>query len=343
MGKILKEVEKRLGIFLIFYAIFCFVILFSGLLGDVDNMFALVIELSAIASPFIFMFGIFLYLSGIDDKRGNSSKSSTLYSDGIDDITKYNRPYDSNHNFREAFDDLYGRIHNIGSIHTRYEAIKKLDKLVGHTRNSAYFNYLLNNYGLSNTEGNNLIESVKDKIESNYPLTYKKPKNSSTQINKNFGRDSSELYNRVCSNYKVHTRSDAYNELNNLFGYWKGRMYFKCLLNRNGLEEDDKDKIIRDVKSRINVEFPVKLNNVDERSNMENLSWDINEVSDNIGDNDVVKQKTQRTRNISKSTRINVFERDDYTCQICGRNVKEDGVKLELDHIYPVSKVEVMI
>ena len=33
--------------------------------------------------------------------------------------------------------------------------------------------------------------------------------------------------------------------------------------------------------------------------------------------------------------RFEIFKRDNFTCQYCGRNVKEDKVKLHLDHIHP--------
>ena len=33
--------------------------------------------------------------------------------------------------------------------------------------------------------------------------------------------------------------------------------------------------------------------------------------------------------------RIKVFDRDNFTCQYCGRNPKEDGVKLQVEHIKP--------
>ena len=37
------------------------------------------------------------------------------------------------------------------------------------------------------------------------------------------------------------------------------------------------------------------------------------------------------------SIRFMVLKRDDYKCRICGRTA-QDGVKLEVDHIYPASK-----
>lgn len=46
----------------------------------------------------------------------------------------------------------------------------------------------------------------------------------------------------------------------------------------------------------------------------------------------------KKRRSISKGKRFNVFKRDGYKCAICGKTPKEDGVKLEVDHIYPVSK-----
>lgn len=49
-------------------------------------------------------------------------------------------------------------------------------------------------------------------------------------------------------------------------------------------------------------------------------------------------QTTQRVRRVSPSTRVKVFERDNYTCQMCGRSHHHDGVKLEVDHILPVSR-----
>ena len=51
------------------------------------------------------------------------------------------------------------------------------------------------------------------------------------------------------------------------------------------------------------------------------------------GDN--VKKATY-ARNVPLRLRYLVLERDGFRCQRCGRNSKEDGVKLEIDHIVPV-------
>lgn len=39
---------------------------------------------------------------------------------------------------------------------------------------------------------------------------------------------------------------------------------------------------------------------------------------------------------ISKKLRFQVLERDNYTCQACGRKPSEDNIKLTMDHIIPV-------
>lgn len=36
--------------------------------------------------------------------------------------------------------------------------------------------------------------------------------------------------------------------------------------------------------------------------------------------------------------RFEIFKRDNFTCQYCGRNVKSDNIKLNTDHIIPRSK-----
>lgn len=41
-------------------------------------------------------------------------------------------------------------------------------------------------------------------------------------------------------------------------------------------------------------------------------------------------------RYINKKTRAMVLTRDNSTCQMCGKTVKEDGIKLYMDHIIPL-------
>jgi DnaD/phage-associated family protein len=46
--------------------------------------------------------------------------------------------------------------------------------------------------------------------------------------------------------------------------------------------------------------------------------------------------KIKKVRNISKSLRFDVFQRDGHTCQYCGR--KPPDVELEIDHLLPVAE-----
>ncbi|WP_296796289.1 HNH endonuclease [uncultured Methanobrevibacter sp.] len=54
---------------------------------------------------------------------------------------------------------------------------------------------------------------------------------------------------------------------------------------------------------------------------------------------DIVKSKNDMPQRIpiSKRLRVQVLDRDNSTCQLCGATI-EDGVKLHVDHIMPVSK-----
>ena len=45
----------------------------------------------------------------------------------------------------------------------------------------------------------------------------------------------------------------------------------------------------------------------------------------------------RKRKSISASLRFDVFKRDKYTCQICGRS-KKDGAVLHVDHIRPVAR-----
>ena len=45
----------------------------------------------------------------------------------------------------------------------------------------------------------------------------------------------------------------------------------------------------------------------------------------------------QKRKSLPASLRYQILSRDNYTCQACGAKA-EDGVLLEVDHIYPISK-----
>lgn len=51
----------------------------------------------------------------------------------------------------------------------------------------------------------------------------------------------------------------------------------------------------------------------------------------------VPKQQSEREKMVA-SLRFKILERDNFTCRACGRNAREDGVKLHVDHITPVAK-----
>jgi len=50
-----------------------------------------------------------------------------------------------------------------------------------------------------------------------------------------------------------------------------------------------------------------------------------------------IYNKNSKSYNYYK-LRFEVFKRNNFTCQYCGRNVKDDGVKLHCDHIIPKNK-----
>ncbi len=51
------------------------------------------------------------------------------------------------------------------------------------------------------------------------------------------------------------------------------------------------------------------------------------------------KERASYQRSLmSMSLRYDVLKRDNYKCCICGASARMDGVKLEVDHIKPISK-----
>ena len=52
--------------------------------------------------------------------------------------------------------------------------------------------------------------------------------------------------------------------------------------------------------------------------------------------NEIRKCKTKDTKHLR--LRFEIFKRDNFTCVYCGRNPKEDGIKIVIDHIFPRAK-----
>lgn len=50
------------------------------------------------------------------------------------------------------------------------------------------------------------------------------------------------------------------------------------------------------------------------------------------------KLKEQGLLKRDVALRFEILKRDNFQCQYCGRNPKEDNCKLHIDHIYPKSK-----
>lgn len=46
----------------------------------------------------------------------------------------------------------------------------------------------------------------------------------------------------------------------------------------------------------------------------------------------------RKNRSFPPSLRFEIFKRDGFKCVYCGRNPKEDGIKLHIDHVIPKSK-----
>lgn len=49
------------------------------------------------------------------------------------------------------------------------------------------------------------------------------------------------------------------------------------------------------------------------------------------------REKSEREK-LTATLRFAVLERDGFSCQACGRNVREDKIKLHVDHVLPIAK-----
>jgi hypothetical protein len=198
-----------------------------------------------------------------------------------------------------VFEEIYNKFKVNTQIENQTEAKSELYKIVGSPLRNDYFQNLLTKFDLTLSDGEFIINSFIKYIKSKYPVKY-----DPNQKNINFSAS-------------LDTK--------------------RALRNRKAEREFENRRTQRDDLNDIEMRFS-KLSSVKSEQNLLRKDEEP-KVFENFNQvNDVNEHSNQRIRNVSKSIRINVFERDNYTCQICGRNVKEDNVKLEIDHIIPVSK-----
>ena len=201
----------------------------------------------------------------------SSSKNSVVKSANSND-------YSGNQSLKisKVFNELYVSIQGNSGVHTRSDAFSALYKLVGSSRRNVYFNNLLNRYGLNSYEGSNIINSLKNQIDLDYPILHSSPvkkknpvsssKNSVVKSanSNNYSRNKSlkindvvnELYKNIHGSSGVHTRSDAYSELNKLVGIPQRSFYFKNLLNKYNLNTSEGEKIINSLRKKIELNYP---------------------------------------------------------------------------------------
>ena len=100
---------------------------------------------------------------------------------------------------------------------------------------------------------------------------------------------------------------------------------------------NDEDEYVRKVAA-MNIEDENVISDVFSNvSDMNVSSATVNHLSNQNNFEEMINNKTSRKRKVSSKIRQQVLERDNYTCQMCGRT-RFDGVKLEVDHIIPVAK-----
>lgn len=72
-------------------------------------------------------------------------------------------------------------------------------------------------------------------------------------------------------------------------------------------------------------------------------NWELDVLSylkehKDVGNEEKREKSKPKRKGISTALRVQILERDNYTCQMCGRTVWDEGVKLHIDHIKPFSK-----
>lgn len=72
---------------------------------------------------------------------------------------------------------------------------------------------------------------------------------------------------------------------------------------------------------------------------MWSISNELSRIADVLSNDKPVNTFYRKTRNkITSSLRKEVFKRDNYTCVECNASVNDDGVRIHVDHITPISE-----
>jgi 5-methylcytosine-specific restriction endonuclease McrA len=96
------------------------------------------------------------------------------------------------------------------------------------------------------------------------------------------------------------------------------------------------DREKEDVEEELQQEETITINPINKKENSNIQSSIYSEI--NLDGIKIIKKKTPRKP--GNRLRFQVFIRDNFTCQYCGKNPKDDGVKLEADHVIPYSEPE---
>jgi len=116
--------------------------------------------------------------------------------------------------------------------------------------------------------------------------------------------------------------------------------------NKDKIAKDRKDNIIeiREYKRKWRKDNPEKVKKQQDGWRKKNLDK-AREYSRKYKKNHPEKMKEIRRAYRERhplmrryKLRFEILKRDNFTCQYCGRNVIEDGIKLQIDHIHPKSK-----
>ncbi len=108
---------------------------------------------------------------------------------------------------------------------------------------------------------------------------------------------------KFCS---LECRKESYRKT--LYGNWKKELRICKICEKNFYPKSFSQKICSKKCKKLSTSFNWKINNMEKLKD----SW--------------------------FKLRFEIFKRDNFTCQYCGRNVKEDKIKIHCDHIIPKKK-----